>query len=227
MMGNFLLGFFSTRELVSNWYIYFPNQIINHFETQTWSFMEKKTEFDFFFAVQVAYLWHIRARKSYWDLSPKYGRSIHYCLWQGWMADQSDKIPPTHKTEIHTVIILDFHPMHCVWKSQKKSHSILRAKRAKFTVWVDKSWSKMPKMVHFGDSLKTWSLRSNSVTRQGQHFLENVENAKCDFLSDFQTLWAVISIGNSSVVYYQDCAKWDKKLPIENWKWCWWPSADS
>ena len=35
MMGNFLLGFFSTRELVSNWYIYFPNQIINHFETET------------------------------------------------------------------------------------------------------------------------------------------------------------------------------------------------
>ena len=41
MMGNFLLGFFSTQ-LVSNWYIYFPNQIINHFETETWSFMEKK-----------------------------------------------------------------------------------------------------------------------------------------------------------------------------------------
>ena len=37
----------------------------------------------------------------------------------------------------------------------------------------------------------------------------------------------VLSIGNSSVVYYQECAKWDKKLPIENWKWCWWPSAES
>ena len=35
-----------------------------------------------------------------------------------------------------------------------------------FTFWVDKSWLKMPKMVHFGEFFKTWSLRSNSVTRQ-------------------------------------------------------------
>ena len=27
-------------------------------------------------------------------------------------------------------------------------------------------WTKMPKMVQFGEFLKTWSLRSNSVTRQ-------------------------------------------------------------
>ena len=44
---------------------------------------------------------------------------------------------------------------HSFWKSQKKSHLIFRAKRAKFTFWVDKSSLKMPKMVHFGDSLKT------------------------------------------------------------------------
>ena len=56
--------------------------------------------------------------------------------------------------------------VHSVWKSQKKSHSTLRAKRATFTFWVDKSWLKMPKMVHFDEFLKTWSLRSNSVTRQ-------------------------------------------------------------
>ena len=55
---------------------------------------------------------------------------------------------------------------HGVWKSQKKSHSTLRAKRATFTFWMDKSWLKMPKVVHFVEFLKTWSLRSNSVTRQ-------------------------------------------------------------
>ena len=66
-----------------------------------------------------------------------------------------------------------FTQKHGVWKSQKKSHSTLRVKRATFTFWVDKSWLKMPKMVHFGDFLKTWSLRSNSVTRQ-----KLVENAK-------------------------------------------------
>ena len=40
--------------------------------------------------------------------------------------------------------------LHGVWKSKKKSHSTLRAKRAKFTFWVDKSELKkykMPKMV--------------------------------------------------------------------------------
>ena len=54
---------------------------------------------------------------------------------------------------------------HIVWKSQKKSHSTLRAKRAMFTLRVDKSSLKMPKMVNFGEFLKTWSLRPNSVTR--------------------------------------------------------------
>ena len=55
---------------------------------------------------------------------------------------------------------------HSVWKSQEMSHSNLRAKRATFTFWVDKSWLKMPKNVHFSEFLKIWSLRSNSVTRQ-------------------------------------------------------------
>ena len=32
-----------------------------------------------------------------------------------------------------------FKVLHGLWKSQKKSHSILRAKRAMFTFWVDKS----------------------------------------------------------------------------------------
>ena len=55
--------------------------------------------------------------------------------------------------------------VHGVWKSQKKSHSTLRAKRATYTFRVDKSSLKMPKMVHFGEFLKTWRLWSNSVTR--------------------------------------------------------------
>ena len=56
--------------------------------------------------------------------------------------------------------------LHGVWKSQKKSHSTWRAKRATFTFWVDKSSLKMPKIVNFDEVLKTQSLRSNSVTRQ-------------------------------------------------------------
>ena len=38
------------------------------------------------------------------------------------------------------------HKIHSVWNLQKKSHSKVRAT---FTFWVDKSWSKVPKMVHF------------------------------------------------------------------------------
>ena len=39
--------------------------------------------------------------------------------------------------------------VHGVWKSQKKCHSTLRAKRATFTFWVDKSWLKKPKNGQF------------------------------------------------------------------------------
>ena len=83
---------------------------------------------------------------------------------------------------------------HGVWKSQNKYHSTLRAKRATFTFWVDKSWLKMPKMVHFGEVLRTWSLRSNSVTRQvsfnrtkigGKY--KNYKNSNAT-LSHFQTM---------------------------------------
>ena len=55
--------------------------------------------------------------------------------------------------------------VHSVWKSQKKSHSKLRAKRATFSFWVGKSSSKMPIMRQFGDFLKPWSWWSNSVTK--------------------------------------------------------------
>ena len=47
--------------------------------------------------------------------------------------------------------------LHSVWKLQKKSHSILRAlraKRATFTFWVEKRSLKMPKIVNFGEFLK-------------------------------------------------------------------------
>ena len=44
--------------------------------------------------------------------------------------------------------------VHSVWKSQKKSHSTLRAKRARFTFWVGKSKSIMPTIINFGEFLK-------------------------------------------------------------------------
>ena len=64
---------------------------------------------------------------------------------------------------------MSWHDKDCIHvglKSQGKSHSTLRAKRATFTFWMDKSSLKMLKMVNFSEFLKTWSLQSNSVTRQ-------------------------------------------------------------
>ena len=56
-------------------------------------------------------------------------------------------------------------------------------------------------MVHFGEFLKTWSLRSNSVTRQvsfliGQKLVENdkIQKFKCDILSNFQTMCECVKI---------------------------------
>ena len=49
-------------------------------------------------------------------------------------------------------------------------------------------------MVQFGEFLKTWSLRSNSVTSWSilirQKLVENakIDKLKCDLLGDFQTL---------------------------------------
>ena len=56
---------------------------------------------------------------------------------------------------------------HGVWKSQKKSHSILRAKWARFTFWVDKSFLKMSKKGQFWRVFENLKLAvKNSVTRQ-------------------------------------------------------------
>ena len=48
------------------------------------------------------------------------------------------------------------------------SHSTLRAKRASFSFWMDKSSLKMPKIVQFGEFLKTEDCNQTvfSVTRQ-------------------------------------------------------------
>ena len=81
-----------------------------------------------------------------------------------------------------------WHFNHGVWKSQKKSHSTLRAKRATFTFRVDKSSLKMPKMVHFGEFLKTWSLRLNSVTRQVS-FNRTKNGVKCQ--NSNATFWVI------------------------------------
>ena len=55
---------------------------------------------------------------------------------------------------------------HGIWKSQKKSHSTLRAKRATF--WVDKSSLKMPKMVPFRRVFENLNLAVKQCYQTGQ-----------------------------------------------------------
>ena len=81
----------------------------------------------------------------------------------------------------------------------------MRAKRAIFTFWVDKSCLKM---VNFGDFLKTWNFWSKSVTR-----LVNFERTKiggkyqnCKILmrhfGDFQTLCLRLDIINIFLFFF-------------------------
>ena len=61
-----------------------------------------------------------------------------------------------------------FSNVHGVWKSQKKSHSTLRAKRATFRFWVDKSSLKMPKNGQFWRIFENLKLAVKQSYQTGQ-----------------------------------------------------------
>ena len=53
------------------------------------------------------------------------------------------------------------------WKRGREFVTFNIASEASYVyIWSGQKLLKMPKRVHFGEFLKTWSLRSNSVTRQ-------------------------------------------------------------
>ena len=60
--------------------------------------------------------------------------------WNGPILDKSSP----HNATLHQNLC----KIHIVWKLQKKSHSTLRAKRASYSFWVDKSSLKLPKIVN-------------------------------------------------------------------------------
>ena len=101
--------------------------------------------------------------------------------------------------------------LHTVWKLKKKSHSALRAKRAMFTFWVDKSSLKMPKIVDFGEFLKTWSLLSKSVTRHFNFNRTNIggkcQNTKIEMRHFNSFLNNVICLNETFSTMLNHCAK--------------------
>ena len=64
----------------------------------------------------------------------------------------------------------------CLKITEKVSFNM--ASEASYVYLLDKSLSKVPKMIHFGEFLKTSSLRSNSVTRQVT-FIKTKINRNC------------------------------------------------
>ena len=126
---------------------------------------------------------------------------------------------------------------HGVWKSQKKSHSTLRAKRATFSIWVDKSSSKMPKMVvNFNEFLKTWSLQSNSVTRQinfnktkirGKWQNSKIQMRHLCWFSNFVCVWNSFEKGSKGLFkFYIKRYQGSPLETLEVWRVCWNRSID-
>ena len=89
------------------------------------------------------------------------------------------------------------------FENHKKYHTTLRAKRATFTFWMHKSSLKMPKLVHYGEILKTWSLRSNSVTRQAEN--AKSQKFKWDILNNFLLDFLIFESSDPTVVRRSTC----------------------
>ena len=130
-------------------------------------------------------------------LYPKYqGGSFHvlaYWISRYSAAKKGVFSRETWNTKVH--LVPNSLHSHSVWKSQKKSHSTLRAKRATFTFLVDKSSFKMPKMVNLASFWKTEAFGQTVLPDRsvliGQKLVENakIEKFKWDILDDFQTMW--------------------------------------
>ena len=85
------------------------------------------------------------------------------------------------KTQINCFRWL-FRVIHGVWKSKKVSFNI--ASKANYVyISSGQRFIKNAKMVHFGEFLKTWSLRSNSFTRQVKNWwkMPKLKNSNATF----------------------------------------------
>ena len=107
------------------------------------------------------------------------------CIIQGWFRNQKTSSVRVIKwghfsgqnTNAHTEpkvlkFFLSYIP-HGLWKSQKKSHSALRAKRATVTFWVDKSLLKMPKILNFATKSFGQTVLPDRSLISGQKLMEN------------------------------------------------------
>ena len=104
---------------------------------------------------------------------------------------------------------------HGVWKSQKRSHSTLRAKRATFTFWLDKSWLKRPKWSILARFWKPEAcgqtvLPDKSILK-GQKLAENAKIQKCDIRHRIKS-----KENATYCVIFKQCAKLQISRPKKN-----------
>ena len=81
-----------------------------------------------------------------------------------------------------------FSSWHNVWKSQKKVSYNSANEASYIYIWSGQKFIQNAKNGQFGEFLKTWCLRLNSVTRQVNFNWAKI-GEKCDILDDFQTTW--------------------------------------
>ena len=104
-------------------------------------------------------------------------------------AAVNQKSIPINAQSIPLSIVPDLMPNSI--KSHKTSKSRMRAKRATFTFWVDKSSLKKQKMVNLASFWKPEACAQTVLPDRslliGQKLMKNdrIEKFKCDILSDF------------------------------------------
>ena len=102
----------------------------------------------------------------------------------------------------HIRVVFQIQLTHSGWKSQKKSHSILRAKRSTFTFWVGKSSWKNAKNGQFWRFFEnaTFSVIFNHCVHQSlfghcPSWLHSFQNASCHRSgSDPANVWSGLAV---------------------------------
>ena len=105
---------------------------------------------------------------------------------------------------------------HSVWKSEKKSHSTMRAKRATFTFWVDKSSLKMPKMVNL-TSFCRWYFLADFQTLWGSECKSDTGHPKCLLVSGYCPILVTTSGGGKCQLCIEEMSWSGLWNPFQRW----------
>ena len=67
----------------------------------------------------------------------------------------------------------------------------MRAKRATFTFWVDKSWLKMPKMIYWKPEAFDQKVLPDKSLLIEQKLMENAKIENLNWESHYETFWVI------------------------------------